>query len=335
MEAATPTRPPPGTPLMTVAIVHHHLRGYPEECLEALGAAEAGPDMEFLLVQGYRTGEADAISMRFPHVRVLRLKRGDRAAAKNLVLTEARGEFILLTTADTIAERGAGDRLREFIQSQPAPVIVSAQLLQENGMRRRTHYPFPSLLREANPLAWVRRAYYRVWRKGKRPNMGGAIPARAFHASFFMASRAVFQQVGRFTEGYRFAHEDIEWCWRAKRLGVGRYVIPAAHVFRMPPQLHGEVPPTARAAMTQSLWRLVGATRGTGYAAAYRGLTRAKSFCKWLIAAFLDRLLCGSSVLLSSEAASHGAIWRAPRDGAPYAGLSPDIESHVRWERTA
>jgi len=199
-------------------------------------------------------------------------------------------------------------------------------------MRRRTRYYFPSLVREANPVAWLWRWRNRLWRKGRLPAVRAVVPARALHASFLMARRAVFQDVGRFAEGYRFAHEDLEWCWRAEKKGIGRYVVSSAQAFKLPPQLYGALPPTVRVAMTHSLWRLVAATRGPTYAATYRRLSKVKSLCKWALAGTLSRILCGNSPLLADEAAVHRAIWRLHPGAVPDAGLSPDIESHVRWE---
>ena len=318
--------------LTTIVVIHHQLQGYPEDCLASLGAVGAMPETEFLLVTGSHLEPSSDLLTRFPNVRILYLERGDRAAAKNLALAEARGEFVLLATADTIARDGAIEQLREFTRARSKPAIVSAHLLSENGMRRRTRYAFPSLMREANPFAWIWRWRNRLWRKGRPPRPGGVMPAPALHASFIMARREVFEQVGRFTSGYRFAHEDIEWCWRARGKGIPRYVLPNAHAFRMPPQLYGELPPAVRVAMYQSLSRLVAATHSASYAVAYRCLTKAKSLCKWMIAGLLNWTICGNSILLANEAEAHSKIWRLAKDATSYTGLSTDIESHVRWE---
>ena len=160
----------------------------------------------------------------------------------------------------------------------------------------------------------------------------GAFAADALRTTFLMGRREVFKEVGPFAEGFRFDYEDIEWCWRAQRKGVTRYVVTKAHAFKLAPQLYGLLPPEVCLGIAQSRWRLVAAIHGSSHAAAYGILTRAKSFCKWLIAGLLNRAFFGCSILMMNKAATHGAIWRSKRHAVPCANLSPDIESHVRWE---
>lgn len=319
-------------PSLSIAVINFNLRGYPEDCLESLGAAAPQTDTEFLLIHDAAAGEGDRIAQRFPGVRVLRADRGDRATAKNLALAEARGGLVLLVTADTIARPDAVKVLRRFVEGQSSPALVSAQLLCENGMRRRSVYIFPSILREINPFAWLFRRYHRAWHKGRPPAAGTAAHAAALHATFLMARREVFQQIGPFTEGYRFAHEDVEYSWRASRRGIARLVLMGAHVFKISPQLYGELSVNVRTVMEHSLYRLAGATRGTAYGTAFRSVRMAKSLSKWILASALNRITCGCSVLLANEAAVHAAILGMNLRKPTPASLEPDAESHVRWE---
>jgi len=326
--------PPATPPTLTIAVINHHLRGYPADCLESLGAGDPPEGTEFLLIDGCAAAESDAVSERFPHVRVLRMACGDRAAAKNLAVAEAHGEVILLATADTIAPPGAVGLLREFVASLGRPALVSAQLLNENGFRRRTSYLFPCLVREINPFSWVWRRYHLAWHmRGRPPATGPVASVAALHATFLMAQRDLFRELGEFTAGYRFAHEDIDFCRRASERGIDRLVLLNAHAYKTSPQLYGELALSVRVAMEKSLYRLVRATRGPVYSVAFLGVRRAKSLCKWILAAVLNRIIFRCSVLLANEEAVHGAIllmpWREPKLDP----IAADVESHVRWER--
>jgi GT2 family glycosyltransferase len=255
-----------------------------------------------------------------------------RAAAKNLAVAEARGEILLLATADTVARPGAVALLQDFIFQRRAPAVASAQLLSENGTRRRTSFPIPSIAREINPFGWLCRPRRSSRRSSGPPAGGPCVQAAALHATFLMARRETFRSVGDFAEGYRFAFEDVEWCWRARKKGIGLYVCPDARVFKLPPQLRGELPPEIRAGIESSRLRCVRAARGPAYARTFRAVRRSKSLAAWLAAASLNRLLCRSSDLLANRAAVHHALWRLPPDAAPSPDCAPDIESHVAWE---
>ena len=312
-------------PDLTIAIIHHGLRGYPEECIESLGPLPSGT--ELLLVQTDPAAPARA------GARVISVGReSSRAAAKNLAMAEARGEYLLLATADTMAKPGTVERLRRFLSEAGGSVVASAQLLQENGMPRRTAFALPSVARELNLAGWLRRQWRFAARSRKPPVAGPVRRADALHATFLMARRETFRTVGEFAEGYRFAYEDLEWSWRARKKGVALYVCPIAPAWKLAPQLKGALSPEVCLALEASQLRCVRATRGPAYARAFRATRVAKSFALWLGAAGLDRLFCGAEEVLARHAAVHRAIWKMRADAPPGADLPADLESRVRWE---
>jgi hypothetical protein len=150
-----------------------------------------------------------------------------------------------------------------------------------------------------------------------------------------MARRETFFSVGGFAEGYRFAFEDLEWSWRARRKGVALCICPGAPAYLLPPQLKGALAPEVWVALEASRLRCLRATRGAAYARAYRATRAAKSLPLWLGAAALDRLFCGEE-FFAHQAAVHRAICKMRADAAPAAAALPaDIESLVRWEALA
>jgi hypothetical protein len=318
-------------PDLTIAIIHHRLRGYPEDCIESLAPLPAGT--ELLLVQ------TDSAALACPPVapvsqaRVIPVRRDlSRAAAKNLAVAEARGEHLLLATADAVARPGTVERLRNFLEEAGRPAVVSAQLLQENGMPRRTRFALPSIARELNFLDWLWRQRRFSIHSRKPPVVGPARRAEALHATFLMARRETFRSVGEFAEGYRFAFEDLEWCWRARGKGIALYACPAAAAYKLAPQLKGELSPELSLALEASQRRCVRATRGAAYARAFRAARAAKSLAVWLGSTGLNGLFCGASELLANQAAVHRAIWKMPADATPGPEPPDDVESRVRWE---
>ncbi|MGO8702842.1 MAG: glycosyltransferase family 2 protein [Candidatus Brocadiia bacterium] len=312
-------------PDLTIAIIHHGLRGYPQECIESL--APLPPGTELLLVQTESAAPVRA------DARVISVRRdSSRAAAKNLAVAEARGECLLLAAADTVSSAAAVERLRKFVGEAGAPVVASARLLQENGMPRRTGFALPSIAREVDFFDWLWRQRRFAVRSRKPPVPGPARRVQALHAAFLMARRETFRSVGEFAEGYRFAFEDLEWSWRAGKKGVALCVCPEAPAYKLAPQLMGELSPEISVALEASQARCVRVTRGAAYARAFRATRAAKSLGLWLGAAGLNGLFCGASEFLKNQAAVHRAVWKMRPDAAPDADLPEDVESRVRWE---
>jgi hypothetical protein len=312
-------------PDLTIAIIHHGLRGYPQECIESLAPLPAGT--ELLLVQTESAAPVRA------QARVISVRRdSSRAAAKNLAVAEARGEYLLLAAAETVASPGTVERLRKLLGEAGAPAVASARLLQENGMPRRTGFALPSIARELNFFDWLWRQRRFAVRSRKPPVTGPVRRVQALHATFLMARRETFRSVGEFAEGYRFAFEDLEWSWRAGKKGVALCFCPDAPAYKLAPQLKGELSPEISVALEASQARCVRATRGAAYARAFRAARAAKSLALWLGAAGLNGLFCGASELLANQAAVHRAVWKMRPDAAPGAELPADVESCVRWE---
>lgn len=320
---------PAGMPLLTVAVIHHQWRGYPARAVASVDLPE-GIAVEFLLV----TGEADwmargpTVEIDGRTVRVVPVTEGDRAAAKNAALREARGEFVLLMSSEMVAAPGAVVALLEFLRGSGANRVAGAQMLNENGFMRRTAFAFPSLARELDPLGWVwRRRHQFVRSRPPEPHAPWRVAAE--RTQFLMARRETFLRVGDFASGYRFSVDDLEWCARARAAGVERWIVPDARAHNLAPQLHGEVPADHRVAMELSLVRLAGAMRGPAYGVAYRSVRRGKTLLKWWASDLWSRLLPVHSNLMASSATVHRALWRMPADLPP---PPPDAESQSRWE---
>lgn len=314
----------PTVPL-SIAVIHCRLHGYPVDCLRSL-TASAPFGCEFLLVCGADL-PTEALTKELPALRVLRT-RGDRAEAKNLAVREAHGEAVLLTTSDTIAQPGAVPVLLASLENSAGrELVLSAQILQENGMRRRTVFAIPSPRRELDPRIAARHLYARI-RKGVPPPVGRPYPAPALHATFLMARRATFNRVGAFREGFRFACEDLNWCGRATRLGAQLFIHPEARVFKLAPQLSGPLPPEIRVALESEIWRLAASLGGGG---ALRTIRRCKSLIKWLGSVAAHNLLGRRSRFLANAGEAHRRIALMRLRNAPM-DLSDDVESTSRWE---
>lgn len=326
---------------LTIAVLDHHVRGYPRDCLRPL-IASAPEGTEFLLIsdnvvtlgncRGNRIGaqqcaHKSAHNADLPPIRSISVT-GDRATAKNIAIREAKGQYLLMVSSDVIAQEQALPALLTSIEQMPAS-IISAQLLQENGMRRRTVFHWPSLWREVNLLASLRHFYAQI-RKGVLPPTGDALPVPAFHSEFMIAGIETFRQIGPFQEGHRFGCEDVEWCHRARQAGIPRLVLPEARVFKLPPQVSGALPVDVRVGIDAAVWRLAGSVHAQPHAAAFRSIRRMKSLLKCLTAFAIYHLSGRRSEFLDLSARAHAKI--AFMRSHNFSSIPPDAESHVRWE---
>jgi glycosyltransferase involved in cell wall biosynthesis len=166
---------------------------YLPEAIASVLAQDYRP-LELLLVDdGSTDGHTDAIARiadRSEHVHLLRLPSNQGpAAARNVGLRQACGEFLTFLDADDLM---LPDRLSfqtDYLRSHPGIDIVVgvAENVVEPGVR---------------PPRWWQRAGHRYR-----------------YSMTMLGRRSVFDRVGAFDASYRVA-EDMEWMFRAVAAGV-------------------------------------------------------------------------------------------------------------------
>ncbi len=156
------------------------------------------------------------------------------AKGNNQGIKEAAGEYIMLLNSDTVVEQGTIKKLLGFLENNHS-VAISPLLVLPNGQPQIDYYMrFPNswqIFLYHNPILRpmvMRIPFLRLLvaqKAGNRPFKVDQLPGAAL-----LASREIWHNVGFLDEDYHFLFEDVDWCWRAKKLGVGRMVVPEATI---------------------------------------------------------------------------------------------------------
>lgn len=219
--------------LISVIIVtwncHEYLRG----CLEAV----ADTDEVIIVDNDSHDGTADVVARDYPWVRLLRQgsNRGF-AAANNLGLTEARGEFILLLNPDTVCTGETVRALVDFLQQHPQVGIVGPTVINPDGSlqlacRRRIPTVMDAFWTFTGVARWRRLQGTRFARynAGDLP-VSTAAPVDAVSGACLMVRREVIEAIGGLDEAFFLFGEELDWCLRAKRAGWQVWYAPVGRV---------------------------------------------------------------------------------------------------------
>jgi GT2 family glycosyltransferase len=96
----------------------------------------------------YKPTTIEEWSVRFPNFHFYTNKKGGASAARNHAISFARGEFVLMTDDDCIAERDWVTRLVDFLDTHPDYALVGGQVLSVQPRTFVEHYiKFKNLLR--------------------------------------------------------------------------------------------------------------------------------------------------------------------------------------------
>ena len=226
-----------GRPDVAVVVVTFESRREVGRCLGSIEGAAPGVALETWVVDNAsRDGTADYVASAFPRVRLRRNSRNlGFASAANAAIRASRGRHVLLLNPDAWLEPRALERLLRYLDMRPEVGIAGARIYDDES--RRSIQPscrsFPTLaqalfhrgslatrLLPTNP--WSRR-YLRSDFDHAR-----AQPVDWVAFSCALARRAVFEEIGLLDEGFFLYCEDVDFCRRARKAGLGIHYVSEA-----------------------------------------------------------------------------------------------------------
>ena len=148
---------------------------------------------------------------------------------------QTRGRRLLLfLNPDTETHGPSLNRLCEAAESLPQAGALGARLLNSDGsLQTSCLQSFPTLgnqLLDSDLLRkWFPKA--RLW--GAAPLYSpeaSPAPAEGISGACLLTPRAVFEQVGGFSEDYFMYYEDMDYCRRVQKAGFTNYYVPQALV---------------------------------------------------------------------------------------------------------
>ena len=153
------------------------------------------------------------------------------AANINLGLTRTRGEAVLVSNPDAVAEPGAVAALREFMEARPRCGVTGPRMVFPDGSPQPSRRRFPTVggtLVRRTPLRKVmpQRRHYHL----DEPTPDGPVETDWMLGGFLLLRRAMLDELGGFDAGFRLYGEDIDLQYRAMRAGWERWYVPAAVV---------------------------------------------------------------------------------------------------------
>jgi GT2 family glycosyltransferase len=212
-------------PLVSVVIVAYEGKAWLQECLPSLAAQTYAP-IEVLVYDNASPSLAMQlwVGELFPQVRYL---RGETplsfAAANNLAIQQAQGEYLLLLNQDVRLDPQAVAELVTVAARRTDCAAVAAKLrfwwaprfLNGLGNAVRDH-------------SWGTDIGFGQLDLGQFDDLE-RLPSACFAAA--LIPRPAWQQVGPIDARFPMYYEDSEWCYRARALGRQVYAAPRAVVY--------------------------------------------------------------------------------------------------------
>lgn len=227
------------TPRISVIVVSYQVRELLRACLASV-RGQTGVEAEVFVVDNdSRDGSADLVAAEFPEARLIRNSdnRGF-ARANNQALALVTGDVLLLLNPDTELPPGGLAALVGVFARHSRAGAVGLALCNTDGSPQRACHAFPGLfnmLLEATALHRAALAFGIGTPHEAPPPRGGEGAVDWVGGACMALSRAAYEAVGGLDEESFMYGEEMDWSWRARRLGFQTVFSNAAVV-----RHHGE-----------------------------------------------------------------------------------------------
>jgi len=146
-------------------------------------------------------------------------------AGNNQGMRTARGEYFLLLNSDTIVKNQAWLKMAEFMDRNPQVGVVGCRLLNPDGSWQPSCGYFPSLLV----------AFLMIFAEHWLGNLVRFSPKKPKEVDWVMGAAMmirpeVIKKAGLMDEGIFMYMDEVEWCWRIKKVGWKIMFWPGAEI---------------------------------------------------------------------------------------------------------
>jgi GT2 family glycosyltransferase len=213
---------------VTVIVLNWNRRDETLACLDSLARAALGGAVVMVVDNGSRDGSVEAIRARHPAVRVVALAENQGYAGGNnagiRAALEAGAGAVLLLNNDTVVAPDFLAPLLEVLNADARAAAASSAIMRADSP-------------EALDIAYldVYFGHGLVHRRGVNALPGEGFdavkPVSAGVGCSLLVRAAALRQVGLFDEAYFAYHEEVDWCYRARKGGWLVYFQPYSRIW--------------------------------------------------------------------------------------------------------
>jgi hypothetical protein len=277
-----------GGPEVSIIIVNWKSVDYVRKCLESIYKFTQGVSFEVIVIDSASyDGSGEMLAREFPAaVFIQSTENAGFAKANNLAAKRAKGRALLLLNPDTEFGENSLRILVQRLWTDSTTGAVGCRLLNADGsLQTSCVQAFPTVLNQVLDSEFFRRLFPRwsIW--GTAP-LHSELPleAEALSGACILVKRAVFDQVGGFSEHYFMYGEDIDLCFKIRQAGYRIFHVPETNIVHFGGcSTRRSVSNFSNVMMRQSVYCFLRKNRGKVSAFFYRAAMAAASVVRMLV----------------------------------------------------
>jgi GT2 family glycosyltransferase len=221
---------------LSIIIVNYNGGKDLKPCLTSVYRETKAISFEVILVDnGSTDGSVEIVEENFPQVRIIRNEENRGfAAANNIAIRQAAGQYILLLNPDTEVLNRAIEKTIEFMEDKLHVGIVGCKLVYPDRSVQPSVRPFPSVIGTFLEATFLYLVFpsKKVVRRNGIPNFEFAKTQKIdwLIGAYFMIRRSVLDKLGLLDEQFWIYGEEIDYCQRARSVGYETWYVADAEV---------------------------------------------------------------------------------------------------------
>ena len=218
---------------VSIIIVSYNTKRLTLNCIDSIYKYTKNLKFEIIVVDNNSTdGSREKLSRKYSDKKTFKFVKSSEnvgfGAANNLGVKKAKGQYLLFFNSDTELKDNFLNEIIDWMDKNPETGISSCALKNSDGSMQITGGYFPNLFRVA------------IWMTIQDlPMMDTLI--KPFHprtayisnreldwvtGAFFLVRKKVFDSLKGFDQDYFMYTEEVDFCYRAKRLGWKVSLLP-------------------------------------------------------------------------------------------------------------
>lgn len=221
---------------VTVGIITWKAKELLRQLLDSVEACIGEVNYDIIVLDNQSgDGTVEMIENEYPGVKLIKNKRNEGVApARNKIFKMAEGRYILILDVDTKILPGAIEVLVQAMNDHPRAAIGGPKLIYGDGSLQLSCRPFPTLL---NII--IEGTFLRDWFPNSRFVKAYTMEDRDhnkigevdwMYGACLIIKKECLDAIGLFDEKFFYLYEDVDLCYRAKKLGYQIIYLPEATV---------------------------------------------------------------------------------------------------------
>ena len=224
---------------VSIIIVSWNTKEILRDCLNSIKQNAGDVIYEIIVVDNAsKDSSTEMVKKNFPQVKLIESKVNlGFAAANNVGIKAASGDFLLLLNSDTVVLDKAIEKTYSFIKEQSDVGAVGCKVLNSDNTLQYSCFRFPSLLNVILTLTCLRkvfpqnrffgREHYSWWDYNEMREV------EAISGCFMFIPRVTIKKIGMMDESYFMYAEEADLCWRIKRAELKILFFPDASIIHL------------------------------------------------------------------------------------------------------